>query len=264
LKTNVQLAQTEAWEIYSQIMDYTYEIKVYVPDEEPPEKGFPVYYLLDGNDYFQFGRDIVMLQSRNTQKTAISPAIVIGIGHKHLEERVKMRFYDFTPPAPQYVYPDRIKEKNLNLGKHGGAEKFLTFLESELLPIISKTYHIDREKQALFGHSLGGLFVLWTLFTRQELFQVYLASSPSTWWNDYEIRKYAEKFYEKKINVDRKLFVSVGSEEMFMVEDAKQIVSSLNAHNIKKLHKSIYVAQDENHASVVPTIMSRAFRFATF
>lgn len=262
MSTQVELERTESWKLESQYMGYTYDIKVSIPREEAPEHGFPVYYMLDGNSYFQLGRDVVKLQSRNAPKTLIAPAIVIGIGHYGSDDEVsKRRFYDFTPPAKQYVYPDRLK--NADIGPHGGAEKLLSFLELELMPLISEKYNIDQHKQVLFGHSLSGLFVLLTLFTRAELFQYYLASSPSIWWNDHEILAYAEEFYKKRQTIrseKRKLLITVGSEEAFMVDDAKGLFSKLCEYSLPDLQVEHYIAPDENHASVVPTIMSRAFR----
>ncbi|MDH6368383.1 putative alpha/beta superfamily hydrolase [Paenibacillus sp. PastF-3] len=262
MSTQVELEHTESWKLESQYMGYTYDIKVSLPRVEAPEKGFPVYYMLDGNSYFQLGRDVVKLQSRNAPKTLIAPAIVIGIGHYGSDDEVsKRRFYDFTPTAEQYVYPDRLK--NADLGPHGGAEKLLSFLELELMPLIAKNYNVDPQKQALFGHSLSGLFVLWTLFTRAELFQYYLASSPSIWWNDHEILAYADQWCNQGHMTrpeQRKLLITVGSEEAFMVDDAKGLFSKLCEYSLPNLQVEHYVAPDENHASVVPTIMSRAFR----
>ena len=258
----IQLIETECWEIESSFMGYIYDIKVSLPKESPPKSGFPIYYLLDGNSYFQFGRDVIKLQSRNTPKTFISPAIVVGIGHHGVDKEVsERRFYDFTPPADQYVYPERLKGRHI--GVHGGAEKFLAFIERELRPAVEHKYQVNVEKQTLFGHSLGGLFVLWALFTRPDLFPIYLASSPSIWWNDHEIRMYAEQYCRNAVmHEKRKLFISVGSEERFMVDDANQLFSMLSTCQTEELAAELYIAPDENHASVVPTIMSRAFRFA--
>lgn len=131
------------------------------------------------------------LQSRNSPKTFVAPAIVVGIGHHGTEKEVsKQRFYDFTPFADQYSYPDRLKEHAVDLGPHGGAEKLLDFMEQELMPEISRRYTVDSRCQTLFGHSLGGLFVLFALFTRSQLFTNFLACSPSIWWNDHEILEY--------------------------------------------------------------------------
>ena len=82
----VLLENTEHFQIESEYTNYLYDIKVSIPNVEPPKEGFPVYYVLDGNWYFQLARDVVKLQSKNSLKTLISPSIVIGIGHSGREE----------------------------------------------------------------------------------------------------------------------------------------------------------------------------------
>ncbi|MFY0782910.1 hypothetical protein AB1K18_21860 [Peribacillus simplex] len=67
------------------------------------------------------------------------------------------------------------------------------------------------------------------------------ASSPSIWWNDHEVLLHADRDHW----INQRRLITVGSEEGFMVEDAKFLY-----------------AMDENHSSVVPTIMSRVFGFS--
>lgn len=252
----VLLENTEHFQIDSEYTNYLYDIKVSIPIVAPPKEGFPVYYVLDGNWYFQLARDVVTLQSKNSLKTLISPSIVIGIGHSGREEDArKRRFLDFTPKAKAYIYPKRLHGKDL--GQHGGAGKFLAFLKKELMPKVHQRYQVNLRKQALFGHSLSGLFVLWTLFKQPTLFSCYLTISPSAWWNDYEVYREAENFVRLQTNLhDKKLFISVGSKEGFMCEDAKHLYTVLQ----ESIETEIFIAQDENHASVVPTVLSRAFR----
>ncbi|MBS4210107.1 alpha/beta hydrolase-fold protein [Bacillus sp. FJAT-50079] len=257
----VTLGNTEAWTYHSKEMDDEYEIRVALPKSPPPEEGYPIIYVLDGQSYFQFARDVIRLQSKNSAKTFVHEAIVVGIGHAGEDEDIrKRRFYDFTAPAKEYIYPERLK--GFDVGKHGGAKKFLHFIEEELKPRIEKRYIINKKKQALFGHSLSGLFTLWTLFTKPAAFQTYLACSPSIWWNDYELFKYMEAFLQQKIEKIR-IHITVGEYERFMVDDAKRMAHEL----ITKIPEAVleceyYIAPEENHASVVPTIMSRAIRFA--
>ncbi len=259
----VTLDQTEYWKLDSKIMKYVFDIKVSIPSAEPPEEGFPIIYMLDGNSHFQYGRDVVRLQSRNAPKTFVAPAIVVGIGHHGNEKEVsKQRFHDFTPFSDQYSYPDRLKARGVELGPHGGAEKLLDFMEQELMLEISRRYTVDSRCQTIFGHSLGGLFVLFALFTRSQLFTNFLACSPSIWWNDHEILEYESKFYKNTIlDTQKRLFIAVGGEEGFMVDDAKIVVSNMDSKKVDSLQTAFYIAPEENHGSVVPTIMSRAIRF---
>ncbi len=249
---NVFLENTVQWSYPSITNGYVYEIKISYPTGPVPEDGYPVYYILDGSMYFHLAREIVRLQSKNTVKTSIPQAIIIGICHQGKDkEIVSQRFLDFTPPAASYVYPDRLKGKDIGL--HGGAEKFLTFLAEELMPKIESMYKINKQKKALFGHSLSGLFTMWAMLGKPNLFSHYLAISPSIWWNDRELLRYAQTYGGYRTN----LFIAVGSEEYYILEDAKEINSVLE----NKLNIEFYIAAEENHASVVPTTMSRAFRF---
>ena len=86
----VLLENTEHFQIDSEYTNYSYDIKVSIPSVEPPKEGFPVYYVLDGNWYFQLARDVVKLQSKNSLKTLISPSIVIGIGHSERDEEARI------------------------------------------------------------------------------------------------------------------------------------------------------------------------------
>ncbi|MNH39678.1 hypothetical protein D3C79_1008860 [compost metagenome] len=53
------------------------------------------------------------------------------------------------------------------------------------------------------------------------------------------------------------LFMSAGELETFMVDDARQMATVLE----KIMNVDFYEALNENHASIVPTVMSRAIRF---
>lgn len=79
---------------------------------------------------------------------------------------------DFTPwriPA--------FKEGARDFG--GGAEGFFSDV---VLPVAqAESAHAASASFALLGHSLGGLFCLWSLM-RADLFDTYLIASPSTWY----------------------------------------------------------------------------------
>lgn len=243
--------------IYSKYTERTYDIHLYIPETEPPDAGFPIYFVLDGLSYFSFVRDVVRLQQANQRKTGVAPAIVIGICHQKDEMR-SQRFIDFTAPAEKLVTPEHAKGK-LPDG-FGGAEKFLRFIEDELKPIIEEHYPVNPKARSLFGHSLGGYFALWCLFNKATAFQNYIAISPSVWWNDEELVRMGRQFIENgESNGRNRVFIAVGEQEGFMLAGAAKMEALLK----EQLELEHYIAPEENHSSVVPTVLSRAIRFCS-
>jgi pimeloyl-ACP methyl ester carboxylesterase len=63
----------------------------------------------------------------------------------------------------------------------------------------------------LFGHSLGGLAVLYAAFTRPALVRHYIAASPSIWWADRAIRQVAATHCDEQSSA--RLLVTMGADE---------------------------------------------------
>lgn len=118
--------------------------------------------------------------------------MIVGIGYETAEPFSSARHRDFTMPTAQSKLPKRPDGKDWP--EHGGAESFFRFIEEDLKPQIERDYQIDRNRQTIFGHSLGGLFVLQVLLTKPDAFQTYIAGSPSIHWNKPFILEKADHF----------------------------------------------------------------------
>jgi predicted alpha/beta superfamily hydrolase len=156
-----------------------YRIRVAVPLAPPPAEGYPVVYVLDGDDYFEPG---VALASHliRTSNGSMTPGIIVGVGYPGNSRRS----YDYLPASA--VSPDierRPDGRPMIDDAYGGADGFVDFLDKELKPLMQASYRIDPQRQALYGHSYGGLLAVHAMFTRPEMFQTYLLSSPSLGWN---------------------------------------------------------------------------------
>lgn len=152
---------------------YIWRVWLQMPESPPPAEGYPALVVLDGNAIFPLAAQWSRLQQTRPAYVRGEPSIIIGIGHPGdaLFDPVNRR-RDYTPPAPGVQAPE------------GGADHLLEFLDTVLLADWAKRLPLNRNKLGLFGHSLSGLFVLHTLFTRPTLFTDYYAASPSIWWND--------------------------------------------------------------------------------
>src|SRR5690606_11435920 len=103
------------------------------------------------------------------------------------------RWFDLTSPGKAPV-PAQPGLRGPGERPTGGQDAFLALIADDLLPRLRRDHLVDLSALTLFGHSLGGLFVLHTLFTRPGLFARYAAADPSTWWNAGEPLREAAAF----------------------------------------------------------------------
>ncbi|WP_408590556.1 alpha/beta hydrolase [Novosphingobium sp.] len=75
------------------------------------------------------------------------------------------------------------------MANYAGAEDFFRFITEEVRPAVAAIYKVDLKDQTLYGHSLGGLFTLHVLFNHPDSFRVFVASSPSIWFDDRVVLK---------------------------------------------------------------------------
>ncbi|AZK47594.1 alpha/beta hydrolase [Paenibacillus lentus] len=271
------LPNTQYWDMRSTAANREYRIFAFKPVDAPPPEGYPIIYLLDGNALFATMVDAVRAQSRIQKKTGVSPAVVIGIGYPSDSLFDASRYYDYTMPTP----PDQLISgpEGKPWPELGGVDEFTAFIEQDLKPEIERKFPIDLGRQAILGHSLGGLFVLQTLFDHPDMFQTYVAGSPSIHWNKPFMAEAEHRFVsrlekgEDQVDVTsksrrQKLLITAGELEQShpsrMVENAKGLAEWLTqiANQRKDLHVEYCQFAGESHISVLPALISRAVRFA--
>lgn len=170
---------TESWDMRSST-GRAYRIFVSRPSGPAPEDGYPILYVLDGNAMFAGFAEARRIQEFGGRD--LDKMIVVGIGHPGEQVYDPRRMEDFTAPiaAPELK---RLYAKYPS----GGRDAFRAFLLGELKPAIAKRYRVHSRRQALYGHSLGGLFALHLFFSHPGAFDTIVAASPSIWWDDQAI-----------------------------------------------------------------------------
>lgn len=155
-----------------------YRLAVSRPRTPPPRAGFASIVVLDGDRHFQAVASAAEALSLRSEKTGVEPLAVIGVFHDEEEGAIEdARARDFTStacPEPGWSRP------------HGSAADFRRFLVDQVLPGVAEVAPLDPDRRTLFGHSLGGLFVLETLETEPWLFSRWVSVSPSLWWRTPE------------------------------------------------------------------------------
>lgn len=246
---------------------HPYQISIFQPSQEPPATGFPVIYLLDANSVFATMVEAVRLQGRRSERTGVVPAIIVGIGYQTDAECAIRRHYDFTLPVAKSELPQRAD--GLDWPEHGGADAFWNFIEQDLKPEIEREFPIDTNRQAILGHSLGGLFVLHLLFTKPHAFQTYIAGSPSIHWNQQAMgeqeRQFVSRIQQEESNL--RVLVTIGELEQGhktrIFDNAKELAERLSALSSPSLHVEFKMFEAEGHLSVLPALINRGLRFAS-
>lgn len=183
-----RLARTVTFDLGSRDGQAPWRITLYVPPGDAPTTGWPVLYLLDGNAVMATATDIERVQAPYPDATGVeSRFAIVGIGYPGDEAYDGVRrSWDYTPPPGQSYPPYKPGGPAL---RTGGAQQFLHFVLTELRPAIERRCPADSTRQALFGHSFGGLFVLYALANAPTAFSHWIAVSPSIYWEDLVLLK---------------------------------------------------------------------------
>ncbi|QCU72455.1 alpha/beta hydrolase [Luteimonas yindakuii] len=182
----------------------TWRVHVAVPKTPAPAAGWPTFWMLDGNAaLIEF--DDALLEELAAQP---EPHALVFIGYDNdLRIDSPQRNRDYTPA----VLPPEDAE-TAPLGS-GGADALAELIERTIRPQLAQRMPIDPQRQTLWGHSLGGLFVLHTLYTRTGAFQTYVAGSPSMWWGDAHAVRESERFIAHNVGHPARVIIHLGGAE---------------------------------------------------
>ena len=161
-----------------------WRIFVGLPKVPPPREGYSVVLSLDGGTTFPH------LWHHRETRARDAPVILVGISY----ENANRRWRDLTSRAMAPVAPILFYRAPPADRPTGGREAFLSMIAEGLLPELARRHPLDLRDMTIYGHSLGGLFVLHALFTRPRLFARYVAADPSVWWNAGESQREAAAF----------------------------------------------------------------------
>ena len=182
-----------------------YRIIVSAHEGPEPHGGFPVLYVLDGDAWFGVAVEIAKMREYET----LPPPLIVAVGYpSHFFFDAEGRTFDFTPPNSNDA---DSKQEGMRVG---GASQFLSFLNETLKPWVRANYRINPAAQTLFGHSFGGLFVLYAMFKAPESFDTYLAASPSIGFSKYAVLKGETEFEGDAARKGIRVLVTVGGLEL--------------------------------------------------
>ena len=144
------------------------EFFVHLPEgyETDAAARYPVLYVLDGTSQSGHTADSARLLARIG---TIPPMIVVGVPSINGEARNR----DYTPPGMRL-------DTDAPTSAMGAADRFLSFLQTELIARVDRDYRTTRPRM-LAGWSRGGLFVVYSAIAAPALFDARFAHSPALW-----------------------------------------------------------------------------------
>lgn len=244
----VNLDGSEQWLMQS-AEGRDYRIMVSLPEGEVPYTGgYPVIYIVDGNALFPALHAAKRVQDR------WKGAILVAIGYpSDTPYDFNRRAFDLSPPQP----PER------NDPSQGGQDLFLDFIEKRLMPRVNQRFKVDQDQRSLVGWSFGGMFGVYTLFTRPQLFQHVVAISPSLWWRDRYLLEHEKAFTEQahagKLDLTHSsLTMWVGDREMPQeIQDVRSLQLRLEQLSQYGLRSDFQLEAGEDHMSIPFRVSTR-------
>lgn len=224
--------------LHSNILNEDRVVWIRTPMNYEKTKGtYPVLYLADGPSHINLVAnvmDFLVLGDR------MPPLVIVGIANTD-------RTRDMTPSHSDEKNPDGTVHADPT---SGGADHFVDFIQNELMPEIERRYRVAPYK-SFAGHSFGGLLAIHILITRPDMFQAYIAASPSLWWDNQGTLHQAQDFFAAHAELNKKFFFDLGNEGPQMRDPFDALQKTLTDKTPKDFHWKSAVYPDEDHGSSV-------------
>ncbi len=225
-----------------------YRLFISLPDDYAQSgRSYPVVYILDADFNFLH---LANLYRQLVRSNGVPDAILVGIGYGTVFlERGNNRWKDFSPTyLPKYP-------------GSGGAKAFKEFLAGQLKPFVAGQYRTGGPS-TIHGHSMAGLFLTCLLFEQPDLFDQYLVTSPSLWWDDKRVFDYEKRYHAAHPDLKAKLFLTVaGREGKSMRKNWTTLKTTLASRGYAGLRLETRYYPDQSHIEVIPGAFADGMRY---
>jgi uncharacterized protein len=233
-----------------------YQLHIGLPGSyaKDPTRHYPVVFVTDG--YWDFMKmDAIrgaLVYDRYTPEF-----IIVGLGYPG--ENVdygSMRLWELSP----VLVPAQFGGKGPDSSGH--AADFLKTIETEIIPLVEREYRVDPAHRVLAGASLGGLFTLYTMYTKPELFSAYIAATPAVVMGNDWLFGYEDAFAKTKRPLPVRLFVSGGGNESpGFLGGIKRFNQRIDSRQYAGLAYEFRIIDGERHAGMQMDSYVRGLQF---
>jgi predicted alpha/beta superfamily hydrolase len=195
----------ETFTMESAVLGETRRINVYTPPGYADGTRYPVLYMPDGGVQEDFPH-VASTVDAGIRAGELRPMLVVGI--ENTERR-----RDMTGPTV-------VAEDSAIAPRVGGSAAFRRFIAEELMPEVGRRYRVS-DHTAIIGESLAGLFIVETFFLQPDLFDTWIALSPSLWWNREAVVSAAGERLRAHPELQARLYLSSADEEQIVAALAR-------------------------------------------
>ncbi|MFC5345967.1 alpha/beta hydrolase [Brevundimonas staleyi] len=235
----------QSYALPSSVMGGTREINVWLPPGYAEGTAtYPVLYVLDGGQAQDF-HHISGLAQLGTIVGTTRDVIVVGVASVDRRNELALPTED-----PELIarYPTQ-----------GQSERFRRFLLEEVQPFVEGRFRTSGET-VLMGESLAGLFVVETFLKEPQMFDAYVAVSPSLWWDGGRLARQAGAHLRDHSNDPRRLILTLGDEGPEMQAPMDVLTQNLRDFAMPGVTWDFTPRPAESHATIYHGAALDAFR----
>lgn len=257
------LAQTEVHPLRSQLLQRDYRLFVGLPDSyaREPRKQYPVLFVTDSDYAFPLLRSLG--RRLGQQGRLLKEHILIGLSYADGDDAVSSRNRDYTP-SPR-------RDGQGSSARYGEAEAYRRFIRDEVFPYVAAHLRADMSQRIYAGHSYGGLLGAHMLLSEPTMFQRYILSSPSLWYDDGLLLRRAADLAKSRRALSAQVLLLAGALETpqraAARDDGNDIAGDLRRFERRLqgapgLQIKTQLIPDEDHLSAEPGALTRGLRWA--
>lgn len=238
---NDPVLEHDSLSVFSEFINEDRVINVWTPPAYQQTKdSFPVLYMPDGGIKEDFPH-IANTLAKLIEEKKIPAYILVGI--ENTERR-----RDLSGPS-------EIKYDLKYISNPGGSNNFRSFIKNELIPEIEGRYR-TKNKRAIIGESLAGLFVIETFLLDNNIFDYYIAMDPSLWFNEQYLVKNFETLSKENYHNKKKLWFA-GSAVTDISKNTKELEKKLTQSD-KGLKWKYADEPNEKHSTIFRATKEKA------
>lgn len=215
------------------------EVSVHLPEsyETRKSESYPVIYLLDG--YWTL-EPMLGFYSNLRFDNMVPEMILVSISYpEDVEDVEEKRMWDLT-----HVYDSGFKAG-------GNAAILFDLIANSVTATIEKNYRADTTRTLLTGHSLAGLFTLYTMYRDPGLFTHYAAISPSALWGDNALANLDSVYAKNCEDLPAKVYITYGTGEYApYVNSLKNYTRLLERREYGKLELTLAKVEGLRHVGM--------------